>query len=115
MAVRNIEISFPVNVEPPEGWWRALDSLIEMVCEKYQQEHPDRVMWPASAGSKPLSGLYTGVEPMFDDSVYHIGVEEREDYHGSNPHNPRCAELREAARAARKAAKAATPPEQHHE
>jgi hypothetical protein len=84
-----------------------------MVCEQYQREHPDRVMWPAGCGSKPrwsqadaaFLGKATnaaaphGGEPTFDHSVFTIDCEEREDYHGNNYHNPKRTELREAAEA----------------
>ncbi len=113
--LRGIEISFPVGVELPDGWERALDSLVNMVCEKYERENPARVMWPANFGSKPLwsktDAAFLGVEaapdappcgdPGFDDSVFVIGVCEREDFHGRNPHNPDRERLRKEAKAAR--------------
>lgn len=73
-----VEISFPVGVDLPPGWDRALDALIGMVCEAYEEQHPDRVMWPAGQGSKPL--WREPMEPEFDDSVYFIEVAEREAY-----------------------------------
>lgn len=110
--VQRIEISFPVPVNLPDGWERALDSLLGMVCEQYQRENPGRVMWPAGCGSKPSwskqDAAFLGIqadrnapdsgEPSFDDSVYFIEVAEREDYHGNNPHNPDRERLREEAR-----------------
>lgn len=100
--ITRIEISFGAAVALPDGWERALDGLIGMVCEQYQRENPTRVMWPAGAGSKPqwsqADAAFLGVaatsdapadgEPTFDDSVYFVDCAEREDYHGSNRHNP---------------------------
>ena len=100
--ITRIEISFGAAVTLPDGWERALDGLIGMVCEQYQRENPTRVMWPAGAGSKPqwsqADAAFLGVapaqgapadgEPTFDDSVYFVDCAEREDYHGNNPHNP---------------------------
>lgn len=102
--VRLIEIAFPVGVDLPPGFDRALSALVGMVCDKYQQDNPERVMWPASAGSRPRwdHGEIAG----FDDDVYVIGCEEREDYHGSNPFNPKRDEIRSriaAERAVREA------------
>ena len=119
--VQRVEISFGVPVTLPDGWERALDGLIGMVCDQYKREHPDRVMWPAGMGCKPrwsqADAAFLGKptdaaapdtgEPTWDDSVFVIECEEREDYHGSNPHNPNRAALREAASAERMAAKAA--------
>ena len=99
MKTQSIQIVFPVEVELPEGFTRALDGLIDMVCKKYQAENPDRVMWPAGSGSKPLFNWMTvgDDEPLpFDDSVYFVEVAEREDYHGHNPHNPKAEELQKA-------------------
>lgn len=74
--VRKIEITFPFPVEFPEGFERALDGLIDMVCKKYERENPRRVMWPAGCGSKPI---WTNPhEPDFDDSIFCIDVAERE-------------------------------------
>jgi len=105
MKIQSIQIMFPTPVELPEGFTRALDGLIEMVCKKYQAENPDRVMWPAGCGSKPLFNWMTvgDDEPLpFDDSVYFVEVAEREDYHGTNPHNPKAEELQKAASERRK-------------
>lgn len=57
---------------------RALDGLVDMVCEKYEEEHPDRVMWPAGHGGKVL--WREPEEPDFDMSVFAIEVSEREAY-----------------------------------
>lgn len=98
--IHAIKIIFPVSVEPPEGFCQALDGLIGMICKKYQAENPDRVMWPASSGSKPLFNPYTvgDDDPLpFDDSIYQIECSEREDYWGNNPHNPKAAELQKQA------------------
>jgi hypothetical protein len=74
--LQKIEISFPVAVELPPGWERALDALVDMVCERYEEAHPGRTMWPAGYGSKPI--WREPQEPEWDDSVYLIEVAERE-------------------------------------
>lgn len=76
--LQKIEIAFPVGVNLPPGFERTLDALIGMVCEAYEEAHPDRVMWPAGQGSKPI--WREPAEPDFDDSVYFIEVAEREAY-----------------------------------
>ena len=110
--IQRVEISFGAAVSLPDGWERALDALVGMVCDQYKREHPDRVMWPSEQGFAPTHEFYAGdfenaKGPMFDESVYVIGCHEREDYHGTNPHNPDRDKLREAVSAERKAAKVA--------
>ena len=90
--VNKIEICFPCDVELPDGWERAMDSMVGMVCQKYQRANPDTVMWPAGHGSKPIYNDST--EPCFDDSVYQIEVFARKDTRGLNPYNPNREELR---------------------
>ena len=92
---RRIEVVFPVGVDFPEGFEQMLDCLISMACKQYEKEHPDRVMWPAGQGCKPLWDEPN--EPKFDDTIYYIEVAEREDLHGTNRHNPKRDELREKA------------------
>ena len=110
--ITRIEIDFGVAVSLPDGWERALDGLVGMVCEQYQRENPTRVMWPSGVGSKPQwskadaaflgKGAATDApesgEPTFDDSVFCIDCTEREDYHGNNPHNPDGPRLRRESR-----------------
>ena len=96
MKLKRIEISFPVSIEPPNGFFLALDGLVDMICKKYEAENPDRVMWAAGSGSKMLSNPYLAGDdaPLrFDESVYHLECAEREDYHGTNPHNPKAEQL----------------------
>ena len=54
MKIQKIEIEFPLPVELPPGFTSALSEFINLVCEKYEAEHPTRVMWPAGHGAKPL-------------------------------------------------------------
>jgi len=85
--IRRIEIDFPCSVDVPDGFYQALDSLVNMVCKKYERENTGRVMWPGACGSKLLSNphMVGDDEPLdFDDSVYSIVVSEREDYHNKN-------------------------------
>jgi hypothetical protein len=76
--LQKIEVIFPVPVDLPAGWERVLDGLVEMVCEMYEAENPDRTMWPAGMGSKPI--WREPEEPNFDDNVYCVEVAEREAY-----------------------------------
>ena len=71
-----IEIQFPVGVDFPPGFERALDGLVSMICDKYVIEHPGRTMWTAGFGAKPI--WREPKEPLFDDSIYHIEVCEQE-------------------------------------
>lgn len=98
-GIYRIEVSFPCPVELPDGWERTLDSLLDMVCKAYEKENPERVMWPAGSGAKPI--WREPEEPEFDPSVYFVEMAEREDLYGENVHNPRQAELREKARGER--------------
>jgi hypothetical protein len=74
--IQHIEVSFPVPVDLPPGFERALDALIGMVTEAYEAQHPDRTMWPSGSGAKPL--WREPEEPDFDHSTYFIHVAERE-------------------------------------
>ena len=117
MKFSTIEITFPVPVEAPDGFFHVLDTMVDMICKKYEADNPTRVMWPAGAGSKPIfsdhDAAFLGIkqrqptggreqggneqgskipkkgeEPTFDNSVYQISVSEREDFAGRNPKNP---------------------------
>mgnify|MGYP001558516749 CR=1 FL=1 len=76
MKRRRIEIDFPVKVEFPPGFLKTLVALIDMICEKYEEEHPNRLMWPAGMGDKPI--WQEPLEPTFDSSILYIEVYERE-------------------------------------
>lgn len=84
--IQRIEISFPVAIDLPDGWDRTLDAMVGMICEQYERENTERVMWPAGQGCKPIWN--EPEEPDYDDSVYYIEVAEREDFRGRNRHNP---------------------------
>ncbi len=100
-----IEITFPVEVEFPLGFERTLDALLGMICEQYQKENPDRVMWPAGMGGKPMGNIMISDNVDYDMSYLCIDIAEREDLHGNNPYNPNREALREKARANRQARK----------
>ena len=117
--IQQIEIVFPCPVTIPDGWEQILDALIDMVCKQYEKENPDRVMWPAGHGCKPIwsqrDAGFLGVkpdrdapldgEPSWDESTYQISCSEREDTSGTNPHNPNKEKLQEEARQHRKSKK----------
>ena len=71
-----IEINFPVPVELPPGFDRALDGLTFLITEKYKLDNPDRTMWPAGQGGKIMWNEPS--EPDVDIRVYSIDVAERE-------------------------------------
>ncbi|HLP07921.1 MAG TPA: hypothetical protein VK178_07125 [Opitutaceae bacterium] len=91
---QKIEINFPVAVALPAGWEEKLDRLVAEVCQKYESEHPDRVMWPMGCGAKinwsqadaaflgrtAAPGAPAQGEPDHDDSIYEVTVSERERY-----------------------------------
>ncbi|KQP36099.1 hypothetical protein [Pseudorhodoferax sp. Leaf274] len=104
--LRSIEIHFSAAVELPDGFERALDGLLHMVCEKFQRDHPDLVMWPAGSGQRPIR-WDQGVPVDFDETGHYVEVYAREDLHGSNPHNPERVRLQEAVAESRRAARAA--------
>lgn len=87
--IRQINITFPVGIEPPPGFMQTLDALVNMVCEAYEKENPHRVMWPAGSGfpydvrgrhieSLALMGDDAVGEAETDWSIYAIDVKERE-------------------------------------
>ena len=98
--IKSIEITFPVPVELPDGFEHVLSSLVSMICMKYERDNPERVMWAAGHGSRPIMRM--GEFEGFEVDAYSIDCEEREDYNGRNPFNPRRAALREAAKQAAK-------------
>lgn len=83
---RGIEITFPVAVEIPKGFYQKLDEVITDVCKHYMATHPGRVMWTFGCGDKVLYMPMTkeeedaGRHMEFDEGIYQIEVAEREDY-----------------------------------
>ena len=106
--IKSVTITFPVPVEFPDGWEHVLSTLVSMVCEKYQRDNPERVMWAAGHGSRPIMRM--GEFGGFEVDAYSIDCEEREDLHGTNPANPRYFELRRAAAESCKADRQASKP-----
>lgn len=94
LLTSRIEITFPVPMIFPKDWEQRLADLVNEVCEAYEDEHPDRVMWPAGFGSAPrwskADAAFLGVEasqdapesgePTFDDTTFQISCAEREAY-----------------------------------
>lgn len=73
--IKRIEINFPVEVELPSGWDKALSALVNIVCQRYMEDNPMRTMWPAGHGAKILWN--EPHEPDHDSSVYCIDVAEK--------------------------------------
>lgn len=71
-----IQINFPVGVDWPSGFEQTLDALVNMICEKYEDEYPTRKMWTSGHGAKLL--WREPLEPDSDDSIYCIDISERE-------------------------------------
>lgn len=86
MIVSQIKVKFPVKVELPDGFEQTLTSLIEMVCKKYEKEHPDRIMWTFGVGYEMIHDD-PSKEIEVDDSVFCIEVAERRDIHNKNKRN----------------------------
>jgi len=72
MDIRDINISFPEDVELPDKWLNKLSALVDEVCHKYEEKNIDRVMWPAGGA--------------FEDKAYYMTVWERADLYKKNPH-----------------------------
>lgn len=80
-----IEITFPVAVNVTGKMQQRLVELIGQICDEYEAQHPDRVMWPAGIGCKPTFIPMTPEEEVtrgmeFDESVFSIECCERENY-----------------------------------
>ena len=78
MTIQAIEISFGAPVELSEAEEQMLMGLLSSACDRYSDEHPDRIMWVAGWGAKPL--WREPQEPDFDDTVLHGECYERERY-----------------------------------
>lgn len=103
MKITQIKINFPCPVEMPEDMGYRLNQLTNEICELYEKANPGRVMWPMSHGCEinwsqsdaaflgevPKPDAPPTGEPSYDDSVFCIGVSEREDYAApkSSPQN----------------------------
>ena len=85
MKIRMVEIFFPQSVKLTNDDQRILDAAARTVCDRWEAEHPGRVMWPFGVGYKPTFIPMTrepeearGME--FDDETFMIECAEREDY-----------------------------------
>jgi hypothetical protein len=77
--ITKIEISFPVPVSVPPGFYPALTALIDMVCKRYDDINLDRTMWCAEQGYSPI--WRDGDISSFDSTTYVIRCAEREELH----------------------------------
>lgn len=76
MKTSRIEIDFLSPVDFPDGWERALDGLLSIVCKAWEADNPGHVMWVAGVGGKPIWNEPN--EPDFDMSILSIEVYARE-------------------------------------
>ncbi len=81
--IRAIEVSFAVPVELTQQDQQDLVTLLSRICDRYEGQHPDRVMWPFGIGFKMLVHplKLSDDEPIpFDESVFSVECTERENY-----------------------------------
>lgn len=74
---KQILITFPDNVNMPDGVENVLQSVVGMICKKYENEHEGILMWPSGIGDRLISGMYDD-RLKFDESTLHIDVSMRE-------------------------------------
>lgn len=85
-GITSIEVGFGAPVSTPAGWERRFADLLDELCNAYEAEHPDRVMWPAGWGAKITSIPMTreddiaGMPMEFDGDVLSVECFERERY-----------------------------------
>jgi len=75
--IMQITITFPDYVTLPLGIENAFQALVGMVCEQYEKENKNTIMWPAGIGSRLKSGMADD-HLVFDDSTLMIECSMRE-------------------------------------
>lgn len=85
MPISAIEISFPVPIELTNEDQHMLVAAINNICNSYNANHPDRVMWPFGIGFKMTFMPMTAEEEKqrgmeFDENTFQIECAERENY-----------------------------------
>lgn len=81
--IARINISFPVPVAITAEAQRFLDEALTAICEDYELEHPDRVMWTFGQGGEPPPGfMFDEPRGAWDMSILNIEIAERERYEG---------------------------------
>jgi len=83
MKLRRLEINFPEPTEVTEQDLHRLDRIAAAVCHRYEEGHPERVMWPFMHGFKMLVDptKLEDDEPIpCDEDTYEISCSERERY-----------------------------------
>ena len=79
--IQRIQIDFYVPVKPTPDQYQQIVKCAKDICDSYEAENPDRVMWPSGIGDLPLSNPFMVDEdhPMeFDETVFHVECFERE-------------------------------------
>lgn len=76
--LRGIEITFPAAVEITSDEQRVIHDVVRMICQRYENEHPERVMWPFGMGQRPIERM--GELEGFDETRFSIDCSERERY-----------------------------------
>ncbi len=88
MPIRAIEIGFAEPVELTEQDQQDLVKIAGRMCDRYERANPERVMWPCGIGQKMLTNPFMASddEPLeFDESVFQIDCNERENYNDPLP------------------------------
>lgn len=79
-----IQVSFGAPVAMSRDQERRLHDLISEVCDGYEAEHPDRVMWLAGFGGLPMN-IHDDNALDFDMSVLAMDCAERERFDTETP------------------------------
>ncbi len=81
--ITSISISFPVPVEATEETQRFLDEALTAICEDYELDNPQRVMWVFGVGGTPPPGfMFDEPRGDWDMSTLNFEIAERERYEG---------------------------------
>lgn len=85
MKTSAIEITFAAPVNLSAEYQQRLVELIDEICNEYERDNPDRVMWPAGVGQKMLTNpfMVDDDHPMqFDETTFSVECFERELFEG---------------------------------
>lgn len=72
--IKQIQIRFPMPIELPDGFDLVLDTLLNIVCAKYERENLNKSMFIFTKNIKLMS--HRSKEAEFDNLVYYIDIAE---------------------------------------